>query len=67
MVPTLSELLCGGDWWLTDLVVSGFAVLLSSDAAVLEGLTTPSRSKAALMFSGAASSDGSVTPSSTDR
>ena len=67
MVPTSSELLCGGDWWLTDLVVLGFAALLWSDAAMFEGLVMSSRIKAALMFSGAASSDGSVTPSLTDR
>jgi hypothetical protein len=67
MVRTSSELLCGGERWLTDFVVLGLAALLLSDAAVFEGLGTPSRIEAALLFSCAALSDGSVTPSSTDR
>jgi hypothetical protein len=58
MVSASPELLFGGERWLSNIVVFGLAALLSSDAAMLVGLATPSRF-------GAASSDGSVLPLST--
>ncbi len=69
MVPTLSELSRGGDFSarsLTDFIVLVIAALLSSDAAAFKGLAMPSRIEAVLLSSGAASSDGSVTPSWTN-
>ena len=65
MVSALSELLFGSERWLSNVVVLGLAALLSSDAAMFEGLATPSRIESALLFLGAALSDGSVPPSST--
>ena len=69
MVLTSSELSRGGNFsarLLTDFVVLVIAALLSSDAATFKGLAMPSRIKAALLSSGAALSDGSVTPSWTN-
>ncbi len=69
MVPRSSELSRGGDFsarLLTDFVVLVIAALLSSDAAVFKRSATPSRIEAVLLSSGAASSDGSVTPSWTN-
>ncbi len=65
MVPTSSELSRGSDFsarLLTDFVVLVISASLSSDAAAFEGSAMPSRIKAALLSSGAASSDGLVTP-----
>ncbi len=69
MVPTSSELSRGSNFSvrsLTDFVGLVIAASLSSDAAAFEGSATPSRIEAALLSSGAASSDGLVMPSWTN-
>ena len=65
MVSASPELLFGGERWLSNVVVFGLAALLTSDAAMFVGLVTPSSIESALLFFGAALSDGSVPPSLT--